>query len=297
MTKFLTFLIVFLSVFYCLGAEFISWQKKLPENALKIHQIDNPREIGDIYIIVAPDGTTTLLDTGVLNTGKTVLMKALDKRNIKKIDQLIISHFHSDHSGGALTLLADPSIEVGKIICTFPPEESVVPGEARSLKIYRTMKMMAERRNIPWIQVNAGDKIQFGNDISADVIIGATNIGDHNGQSLVFMLRYGKFSMLFTGDLSWAQEKIMFESNPNLNCDILKMAHHGGTGSNSDKFVDAVSPKIAVTTQPEWLARDQRGIRVENMLKKRNIPYFRSWEYPDLIIFTDGEKFGLYLNK
>ena len=75
------------------------------------------------------------------------------------------------------------------------------------------------------------------------------------------------------------------------------MAHHGGAGSNSDKFVDAVSPKIAVTTQPEWLARDQRGIRVENMLKKRNIPYFRSWEYPDLIIFTDGENFGLYLDK
>ena len=286
------------------GAEFISWQKSVPGNSLEVHQIDNPREIGDIYIVIAPDKTVSLIDTGVINTGKSVLIKALEKRNIKKIDQLIISHFHSDHVGGALTLLADPTFEIGKIICTFPPEEDIVPGEMSSLKFYRSVKIMAQDRNIPWIQVNCGDVLNFGGDVTAEVIGGATpyaahKIGDHNGQSLVFKLKYGDFTMLFTGDLSWAQEKVIFANKGNFKCDVLKMAHHGGAGSNSDEMVDAANPIIALAPQPEWLARDQRGIRVEKMLAKRNVPYFRSWAYPDLILFSDGKTFGLYnpLNK
>lgn len=299
MKKLLSLILLNFLIVTLYGAEFISWSKTLPENSLEIHQIDNPREIGDIYIIIAPDKTTSLIDTGVINTGKSVLIKALEKRNIKRIDQLIISHFHSDHSGGALTLLADPAFEIGKIICTYPAENEVVPGEANSLKIYRSLKVMAKQRNIPWIEVNSGDILTFGTNVSAEVIGGATpykeyKIGDHNGQSLVFNLKYQDFTMLFTGDLSWAQEKILFKNNVNMKCDVLKMAHHGGAGSNSDEMIDRANAIIAVATQPEWLARDQRGIRVENMLKKRNITYFRSWEYPDLIIFSNGKNFGLY---
>ena len=277
------------------GAEFTSWSKTLPAGVLQIHQIDNPEQIGDIYIVITPDQKISLIDTGVVSTGETVLIPALEKRNIKHIDQLIISHFHSYHAGGAVTLLADPKFTVGKIICTYPPENEIAPGEANSLRFYRTMKMMAARKNIPWIQVVAGDKISFGSGITADVIGGATSkygIKDHNGQSLVFKLIYKKFTMLFTGDCSFAQEKTM--NSALLRADVLKSPHHGGAGSGSEKFVKDVAPAIVVATQPEWLARDPRGIRVEKMLKKLKIPYFRSWEYPDLVIFSDGTSFGLW---
>ncbi len=288
-------------VFCCIygtvcGAPFLSECKSVPAGALQIHQINNPGEIGDIYLIIAPDGTTTLLDTGVIATGETVLIPALEKRNIRRIDQLIISHFHSDHAGGAITLLADPEFEIGRIICTFPPENEVVREEASSLKLYRTMKMFAARRHIPWIQVSAGDKLAFGAEVSANVIGGATvdyGIKDHNGQSLVFLLRYKDFTMLFTGDCSFAQEKVIFQKDVNLKCDVLKMAHHGGAGSNSARFLDFASPQIAVATQPDWLARDSRGIRVEKMLRERNIPYYRSWEQGDMVIFSDGKSFGV----
>ena len=67
------------------------------------------------------------------------------------------------------------------------------------------------------------------------------------------------------------------------------MAHHGGAGSNSEKLIDAAAPSIAIAPQPKWLGVDQRGIRVEKLLKKRKTPYFRSWEY----VFSDGESFGI----
>lgn len=276
-----------------IAAEYAGWSGPPPVGTLQIHQIDNPEQIGDIYIIIAPDGTVSLMDTGVISTGETVLIRALEKRGIRRIDQLLISHFHSDHAGGAATLLADPKFTVGKVICTFPPEDRVASGS--ELKLYRALKMLAARRNIPWVQLTVGDSIDFGAGVVAEVVGAASpGIKDHNGLSLVFRLRCKNFSMLFTGDCSFAEEKLILASGKNIRADVLKIAHHGGAGSNSDAFIDAVSPQIVVAPQPKWLALDPRGIRVEEMIRKRNRPYFPGWKYPDLVVFSDGLKFWCF---
>ncbi|MCI5779600.1 MAG: MBL fold metallo-hydrolase [Lentisphaeria bacterium] len=277
-----------------IAANYTGWNDQVPAGTLRICQIDNPEQIGDIYLVIAPDDTVSLVDTGVITTGETVLIPELEKRGIRRIDRLVISHFHSDHAGGAVTLLADPAMAVGRIFCTFPPEEQVAPGT--ELRLYRALKTLAARRNIPWVQATVGDSIDFGAGVSARVV-GAASAGirDHNGLSLVFKLTYGKFSMLFTGDCSFAEEKLILRSGADLRSDVLKLAHHGGAGSNGDAFLDAVKPRFAVATQPEWLSLDPRGLRVNGMLKKRQWPYFPSWKYPDLVIFSDGENFGCFV--
>lgn len=279
------------------GANFTGLVKSVPEKTLQIHQINIPKDIGDIYIIIAPDNTVSLLDTGVIAGRETVLMAALNKRGIRKIEQLILTHFHSDHVGGVITLLSDPEIRIGKIICSYPPENEVDPGEAAGLQQFRIMNMMAARKNIPVIQVNTGDTLNFGSGITAMVVGGATGkkygIRSHNSQSLVFKLIYKDFTMLFTGDCGFEQEKLIFASGADIKSDVLKMAHHGGAGSNSEKFIDTVKPTVAIAPQPDWLATDPRGLRVENLLKERKIPYFRSWEYGDIILFTDGTNYGI----
>ena len=282
-----------LGLFTVHAAKYVGRSDRLPAGTLQIHQIDNPDQIGDIYVIVAPDGTVSLMDTGVIATGETVLIPTLEKLGIRRIDQLIISHFHSDHVGGAATLLADPAFEVKRIICTFPAEDQVIPGS--ELNIYRALKMLAARRGARWVQLTTGDRIDFGAGVSA-VVVGAASPGikDHNGLSLVFRLTYGNFSMLFTGDCSFAEEKLILASGRRIRSDVLKAAHHGGAGSNSDAFIDAVAPQIVVATQPQWLALDPRGIRVENMLKKRRLPYFPCWKHPGLVIFRDGMKFWCF---
>lgn len=283
------------SIFCCLGtafaAKYTGWSETPPAGTLRIYQIDNPEQIGDIYIVIAPNGTVSLVDTGVVATGETVLIPALEKLGIRRIDQLIISHFHTDHAGGAVTLLADPEFSVGKVICTFPEEAQIIPGS--ELNLYRALKMLASRRGMPWVQLTVGDRIDFGGGVSAEVVGSATpGIRDHNGLSLVFRLVYRDFSMLFTGDCSFAEEKLILASGKNLRSDVLKIAHHGGAGSNSEAFIDAVSPRIVVASQPRWLALDPRGIRVEQMIRQRNRPYFPSWKYPGLVVFSDGSSFG-----
>ena len=282
-----------LSVFAASAAEYLGRSDPPPAGTLCIHQIDNPDQIGDIYIVVTPDGTVSLVDAGVIATGETVLIPALEKLGIHKIDRLIISHFHSDHAGGAVALLADPAFEVKQIVCTFPAEDLVASGT--ELKLFRALKMLAARRNIPWVQLTVGDRIDFGAGVTAGVVGAASDgIKDHNGLSLVFRLTYKKFSMLFTGDCSFAEEKLIFAGGEALRSDVLKLAHHGGAGSNGEAFLNAVAPRIAVVTQPKWLSLDPRGLQVNEMLRRRNCPYFPSWKYPGLVIWSDGKKFGLY---
>jgi beta-lactamase superfamily II metal-dependent hydrolase len=136
--------------------------------------------------------------------------------------------------------------------------------------------MMAQRKNIPFLQVNAGDILNFGSGTTGVVISGATGkkygIKSYNSRSLVFKLIHKDFTMLFTGDCGFEQENIIFASGADLKCDVLKMAHHGGAGSNSEKFIDAAAPTIALAPQPKWLGVDQRGDQDGKIAQKAQNP-------------------------
>jgi competence protein ComEC len=51
---------------------------------------------------------------------------------------------------------------------------------------------------------------------------------------------------LFTGDAGIDSEKEMLAKGGTLKSDVLKLGHHGSTGSTSQEFLQAVSPKYAV---------------------------------------------------
>ena len=78
-----------------------------------------------------------------------------------------------------------------------------------------------------------------------------------------------------------------------LQSDVLKLGHHGGAGSTGEKFLQTVAPAAAVAPIPDWLAVDKRGDRVVKLMKSKKIPYFMSWQYPQLSVVTDGKTFEM----
>ena len=72
-----------------------------------------------------------------------------------------------------------------------------------------------------------------------------------NNNAMVMKLRYGKFSMLFTGDIEEvAEEKILDfykeKGESILKSDVLKVAHHGSKTSTTQSFFEKVNPKICL---------------------------------------------------
>jgi competence protein ComEC len=86
-----------------------------------------------------------------------------------------------------------------------------------------------------------------------------TDDEDINNSSIVLWMKYGKKSFLFMGDGDGKEDPDsaeVFEYVENylhetydasvLNCDVLKVAHHGSKTSSTSSFIEAVQPDHAI---------------------------------------------------
>lgn len=193
---------------------------------------------GDSTLIVTPKGKKILIDGG--ETNQNILVPYLLARKIKTLDYVVISHFDSDHSGGAREVIEKLNVKnliIGK------------QGET-SDECSKTIEI-AKQKNTKVISVQAGQKIRFEKNISFNILwpdsknMVSENILNNN--SMVAKLIYGKCQILFTGDIEEiAEEKIVQMYGDELNSTILKVAHHGSNTSSIGVFVNKVKPKIAL---------------------------------------------------
>jgi beta-lactamase superfamily II metal-dependent hydrolase len=93
---------------------------------------------------------------------------------------------------------------------------------------------------------------EFGKSFSASHTI--------NGHSIVFRLRYGGFTFLFSGDLNDEAERILTKAHNrnelNLQSEVFKVPHHG-SHDFSGAFIQAVAPVISVISSGDESARKE----------------------------------------
>src|SRR5437016_12512091 len=84
--------------------DLIKWWRALPPKAsggeLQVHVLDVGPIEGDSILIIAPGGKSVLIDAGDAGKGKVVL-DALKRYKIERLDYFIATHPHPDHIGGA----------------------------------------------------------------------------------------------------------------------------------------------------------------------------------------------------
>ena len=141
-------------------------------------------------------------------------------RGYTKIDFVVISHMDNDHIGNLFTILEE--LKVKQVIISKQGEES---------ENYKRLLEIIERKKIKLIIVKAGDNIKFERNLYFQILWPQElQIQENilNNNSVVAKLVYGKFKVLFTGDIEKiAEEKILTKYNSEvLKSDILKIAHH-----------------------------------------------------------------------
>lgn len=113
-----------------------------------------------------------------------------------------------------------------------------------------------------------------------------------NNNSIVAKLNYKNFSMLFTGDIEKeAEEQILKEyKNTNiLNSTVLKVAHHGSKTSSTDKFIEAVVPKISLIGVGKNNLFDHPNDDVIERLKILNTKIYRTDEMGEISIKVNSK--------
>ena len=204
---------------------------------------------GDCALI--QDGlTTVMIDTGGIvgmDLAQESLIPYLRKRRIYHIDCVIASHQDYDHVG-ALTSLQS------------------------SFDVRRYVK---DKSEFPLII----GRLHFENYNVYDA-------SEENDKSLVLFVSFMDRKWAFTGDApKWVERRIV-DDYPNLDCDVLKVGHHGSDTSTSDEFLDVLTPEEAVIScgaknkfghpKPSVLAAlHKRGIKIRRTDLEGTITYAR----------------------
>ena len=253
-----------------------------PTKYLKVHYIDVGQ--GDCSLIVC-DGKTMLIDAGE-NGHETKVLDYLRMQNIEKLDYIIASHQHTDHIGGLPEVLE----EIGADTLIMP---RLTKEQTPTNSTYTAFLKAIKNSGVKTVASEVGAKYTLGS-AEFEILGPVTNdVEDINSMSVVVKLTYGENTFLFTGDAEKDEEREIIATGADLDCDVLKVGHHGSGTSSCKDWLDAVTPEICVI---QVGADNDYGHPHENIverLAKYTDEIYRNDLCGDIIISSDGKTFGV----
>jgi beta-lactamase superfamily II metal-dependent hydrolase len=250
----------FLSVLFTL---FLAAKLPAAEKALQIYFIDV--EGGQSTLFVTPEGQSLLVDTGWgYNAFRDAnrIVAAAKMAKIKKIDYVLITHYHSDHVGGVPQLVQ--KIQVGAFIDHGPNREQSKDSETLYAEYQKATA------NATHILAKPGETLPI-KGMTVTIVSADGNVIDHplpdagapnaacegveqkatdpteNARSNGIVIDFGKLRIVDLGDLTWAKElQLMCPNNKLGHADIFIVSHHGADLSNSPALVHGLAPRVAI---------------------------------------------------
>ena len=184
-------------------------------------------DVGQGLATVVEAGDAVLLyDTGPSYRGggsaaETAVLPFLASRGIRSVDQLVVSHFDLDHSGG-LEAVRD-ALPVASVLAGERPEglDNVQPCRA----------------GYGW--VTGSVRFEFLHPAEGAGFSG-------NDASCVLQIGVGEHAVLLTGDIERLAEDALLRSGVLQPVAAVIAPHHGSATSSSPRFVQALRPRLVV---------------------------------------------------
>ena len=166
--------------------------------------------------------------------GGRVLRPVLARRGITRLRLVVVSHADADHCLGLLDLAAYvPVAEVWAPAGAVA--EPCVAALGRATGAGVTARVAGERLE------RAGFELEILHPAAGELATGDNRI------SLVLAASAGGRRLLLAGDIDApVEEKLIARSRSALAAAVLKVPHHGSSGSSSAAFLAAVHPRLAV---------------------------------------------------
>lgn len=231
-------------------------------------------------ILIRSNGRYVLIDTGDGET--TNIVKTLNKHGVKGLDALILTHWHSDHVGAA-----DEILKEFKVLNLVTAKLPVATDEL--YKPATEINSIAKENNVSFSLAVNGLAINVG-DFKLTVLYYDSSNTEENNRSIVIMANCRDSKFLLTGDAEEALENEIIDYGINIDCDVLKIAHHGSKNSTSDNFLKNSSPEYAVISVGRENSYGHPNSSVLDKLYYKDIKVLRTDYVGDVVfeVLTDG---------
>jgi competence protein ComEC len=231
-------------------------------NPLRIFFIDV--EGGQSTLVVTPAGKSVLIDTGYAGSRDAGRIQAAAKAaHLRRLDYVLITHYHPDHVGGVPDLLQ--RMKVGVFVDHGPNQRkadytqaaydayekaiarshhiALEPGQGLPLKSITFRVLTGAGKHIAEPLPGAGEANRYC-DSEAPA---PDEDASENSQSLGILITYGKFQFLDLGDLTENKElELLCPNNFIGTVDLYLSTHHGVAPDNPKALVWAVHPRVAI---------------------------------------------------
>lgn len=226
--------ILFCTVFCLLLSLLTACTSSVPSDPLEIRFLDVGQ--GDCILLRTEEGDV-LIDAGPESEQETLLAH-LRMLGVEALELMVITHPDEDHMGGA-----------DGILRSFPVKEVWTNGYEDTHETATAFRSALEESAAVLTAVSAGQKYVLGAMtlfVYAPFSTAQAEAG--NDGSIVLRCTCGNVHAMFMGDAEVStEEALLSKYGPtNLQCDLLKVGHHGSSTSTGERFLTALSPTYAV---------------------------------------------------
>lgn len=242
-------------------------------------------------VVVRTPAGAVMVDAGAEPAGGAVplavkrrVMTYLALQGVSRLEALIITHAHEDHTNLALEVLRQ-----------IPTERLLLGPEGGAEESWLALRQEAELQQRQVVPLQAGLRLPLGRasiEVLEPTAVLAGTENDTNNNSAVVRVTYGQTRVLLPADLEVEGERRLlddYRSRPDkLRADVLLAAHHGSVHSNSAALLEAVRPGCVVISCGKG-ARAPR-LAVLRRFADRGLPVWRTDLQGTLQIVSDGRK-------
>lgn len=172
----------------------------------------------DAILLQLPNGQNGMVDVGGIETAD-YLIEYLDKRGIKQLDFIILTHDHDNHAAGLMPLSEHMAIKQVYVNATHSHQPT-----------FEKLLLLMQQKAVPVTVLKRGDRIDLPLSALDVLVLHPEKLtGSSNTDSLSVLLSYGQTSFWLTADIPPdVQEDIIRDFPQVVHAQVVQVPHHGG---------------------------------------------------------------------
>ena len=154
---------------------------------------------------------------------------------IRRLDAVVLTHYHADHANGLALLLARVGVDA-----LYLPDIAEEDGEKSEVLA------LAERYGVEVRYVTGETQTAIGE--ASLTLYPPVGEGGENELGLTILCSAGEFDTLITGDMDSKTERALLDAYPLPDIEVLLVGHHGSRYSTSEELLETVTPEVGVVS-------------------------------------------------